>query len=764
VIPEQLQGCKFIKVRPRAKAAEEAGWKTTANYTADDHRLINWIEKDGGNYGVMVAGGICVLDADDVAAVTDDPIFKYFLNTFTVRTGRKDHPGAHFYFRCSGLMPDKYPVEKAGVDVGDIRSSGSKFFTVGPGSIHPSGKRYEVINDAAPIEIPVDVLQDFITRYSPPAKPKPAMPDRVSSKRSGSISDALGLSVMDFLQPGDAATHGDEIQGAHPIHGSDTGENFTVNVRKNTWHCFRHGTGGGPLEAMAVAAGIIECGDAGPGCIEDHWRDVFMELEARGYELNKEGKETPPEAPQGDADDSEQPDYSHMFTVTERGPRPIYPRIADHLISLYDVISFNRRIYIYTDGVYQADKTTIPAKVREILRGVRYEGSISNVLREVMEYVHADRGEAEYPFNTEKGLIPLKNGVFEISTGNLLDHDPGYRFAYKVDVSYNQDIDTAPVMEILDTWLSGSNTPGDLLLQIPAQALLQATGFGTFKLAYILEGEKNAGKSSACDLILNVIGDGNHAEVDLQSLLTNKFANAALEAKLLNCVDDLETVPLSHIGMFKKLTGSYYHQIERKGVDSYPGKIHAVHLFSCNQPPKLKQNADDMAFWDRFNYILFVNTFEPDPLFTNVLESDEIKEGFLKLILDRVMEITANPATFTRQDPYDVREMWLQAGDDVYRFINEVFDVDQTLPKHIEKDLVFRCYLKWCEKENIRPLTLNRLSRELQNYGIDHKGRHKIGGKQVMTYDGLDWKEGVKKPEPQDREVEADQEQLQGVN
>ncbi len=57
-IPEQLHGCRFVKVRRRDKTAFEAGWQTTANYAADDPRILAHLTA-GGNYGVMPAGGLC---------------------------------------------------------------------------------------------------------------------------------------------------------------------------------------------------------------------------------------------------------------------------------------------------------------------------------------------------------------------------------------------------------------------------------------------------------------------------------------------------------------------------------------------------------------------------------------------------------------------------------------------------------------------------------------------------------------------------------
>jgi hypothetical protein len=56
---------------------------------------------------------------------------------------------------------------------------------------------------------------------------------------------------------------GSEVFGSHPKHDSKHGKNFSVNTSKNCWHCFRHKSGGGPLEWLAVEEGIITCKAAG---------------------------------------------------------------------------------------------------------------------------------------------------------------------------------------------------------------------------------------------------------------------------------------------------------------------------------------------------------------------------------------------------------------------------------------------------------------------------------------------------------------------
>ncbi len=285
IIPEQLKGCRFILVKHKDKSAIEKGWQTTANYAYDDPRLLAHIAA-GGNYGVMPDGGVCILDADKTDRLMEMGVLDRLLETLVVRTGRKDGFGSHFYVRCPDAPAEKHILRDPEIreDLGDLRGSGHPSFCVGPGSIHPSGGRYEIANDAPLLEIPWAELQALVVDPCTPPQREITVPRIPRTPRSITISDALELRVTDFLMPQNPTVRDTgEIEGVHPVHGSETGTNLTISANNQEWWCRRHQTGGGPLEALAVAEGIIECADACPGCLQGHWPAVFDALEARGY-------------------------------------------------------------------------------------------------------------------------------------------------------------------------------------------------------------------------------------------------------------------------------------------------------------------------------------------------------------------------------------------------------------------------------------------------------------------------------------------------
>ncbi|MBN2734747.1 MAG: bifunctional DNA primase/polymerase [Methanomicrobiaceae archaeon] len=291
-IPEQIRDCIFIKVKTGDKAAIEPGWQKDHNYAANALELIEHL-KAGGNYGVMPTGGVCILDADNAMTLMELGVLDSLSDTFFVRTGGDGFRG-HFYFRCPGFPDNKKLIlyhPETGEELGDIRPSGCRAYCVGPSSIHPSGKPYEIGNGSTLKSFTyTDIRKNILSKVKTSADKKEEaqqqvterIPDHIRGSGS-SLVDRLGLTVTQFMMPLNPRPRENQIEGEHPVHGSDTGTNYIVDPMGNKWYCRRHGTGGGPLEALAVAEKIIDCSEAGKGCLQGHWPAIFDALKKWGY-------------------------------------------------------------------------------------------------------------------------------------------------------------------------------------------------------------------------------------------------------------------------------------------------------------------------------------------------------------------------------------------------------------------------------------------------------------------------------------------------
>jgi hypothetical protein len=96
---------------------------------------------------------------------------------------------------------------------------------------------------------------------APRGRTRPA-PSHAPSTGTGTL-DIVALAEHYGMDLTDKSA--EEVCGSHPVHGSDTGTNVAINPSTQVWHCFRHSSGGGPLDFVAVCEGLLPCAQAKPG-------------------------------------------------------------------------------------------------------------------------------------------------------------------------------------------------------------------------------------------------------------------------------------------------------------------------------------------------------------------------------------------------------------------------------------------------------------------------------------------------------------------
>lgn len=281
VLVERLSGLgpRFIKVLPREKKPFEDDWqKPEMLMNADDPRLREWLE-NGGNYGVAAGYGLNIIEADtdEVKKIIDERLPKSLMGW------TPGHKGYQYYFL--GSFEKKINLRNGdGEHAGAVLGPG--FMVVGPGSIHPCGGRYTLINDAPLAQVSREQLIQALSKFVIPEKEVAFIEEAARREKQ---QDGVDLDILRVVPLAGLKKQGDEYYGAHPVHGSTLGRNFWVNPRKNCWHCFRHSSGGGPLLWLAVEEGLIRCEEAGPGALKGElFKQVLQRAVDRG--LIKEGQ------------------------------------------------------------------------------------------------------------------------------------------------------------------------------------------------------------------------------------------------------------------------------------------------------------------------------------------------------------------------------------------------------------------------------------------------------------------------------------------
>jgi len=372
---------------------------------------------------------------------------------------------------------------------------------------------------------------------------------------------------------------------------------------------------------------------------------------------------------------------------------PFYDRIAKYVSEKLHVIVFHGNVFCYGNGCYKVDTYTVKADATRVLNGIMKNENIRDIskrLSDLMTYIENYNVVNEYPFNNHDNAFPVKNGVvvfdFENGTKHLEENpDPAiWKFDYVLDVDYNSRADSTYVFKTLGMYLFDNPDREDrpdetkgrydyrIILQMAAQGILQAMGYGPYKSVYINVGPQDSGKTTVIDILAWFVGNDCKCTIGLDEFTSgDRFVMAVKEGKILNLHDDLKYFKMGETGTLKSQSGGYNHKIERKGKDRYDGRITTVDIFTANHPAGFNRNIYmDAPFWGRWYYIEYPNFFDQTDEFKKTMFTNENKSAFLNEVIKMMMEIRqAKHLVVQKEEWTEVRKKWMQAGNILFKFI-----------------------------------------------------------------------------------------------
>lgn len=709
-IPPALKDCRFIKVARGKKNAIESDWENTRNYDINDSVIVEYI-RNHVNYGVMPLGGVCQIDVDDVGVFENFNILEQIGSTFTVRTGRES-TGYHAYLICPDAPHEKiilYDPDTGGA-IGDFRGSGHKSYLVGPGSIHPdTGREYTVVNSVPLREITWGDLKNILNPVF---------------KKEGT--------------GGTTVAHGHNPPFAMP-------DTLTPNNRTNTLFAAARSMA---MKGFSVESTIGALLSENQRVCKPPLPDEKVIETAKGaynprYEVKQDLVGTKSVPGSGDPELSKLAEKVSRFipkkkekgVVVEWTPVIDRQKVVMHIVDTYNPVSHGGHVWLYKDGVYKKENGEIDALVTVVARELDMQAQTSDI-REITSMLLGTNYYDESPFNRLVDRVPFRNGYVIIDYENKsvegpFPHKPENYFTYILPIDYNPNASKEDVKRVLREWVDEDMV--DALIQIPAQGMLQGMMDVPFKKSYLLQGEKNSGKSTfLIDLLAKKFFDKSDSAlsmVSLQDMTTNRFALTALENVVLNVFDELDSDELNRWGVFKKLVGSTLHEIEEKNKPHRLARIFCVNAFACNNPPEVPDKAKfDPAYWDRWIFVHFPNTKEIDTTWVDKTLTDEFMSGFALLVLDMIIEIHNKKNLIVVQDYEYVMERWLLTGDPLCQFIEEhTSPVDDYLKpiktlNQFDKEKMYEAYKESCKKNHVDKrkiiTSLEKFSRDIQQYGF----------------------------------------------
>jgi len=709
-IPKQLQSKKFrfIKVDDNKRPMEKK-WSDYNNYKYNDSEFKQFL-KEAKGYGVICGfGDLVIVDIENIEdkAVANLVMQHKFLETFTVQTGGG---GWHLYYFCPGIKK-RIRLQKNGTHYGEIQAQGEQ--CLGPGSLHPSGNKYTVLNNTEIRTIEknslISIVKEFVSENKNPEK----------FKKINEGVQPLDWDISKLLSycPGLKTRGGTKYVGPHPIHGSTGGQNFEIDVDKNAWYCFRCEVGGDAVTLVAMLENLIKIHDYCPN--KDDFNKVFKQAKKLG--IKKYGFPDDGFKPSKKQDNEKLIIYIKVGRSLHLNINGIvgYLRNLHPIISIEDATGRATHIYVYSDGYYKLNGESIVRT--NIKRLFENSGAIwtNKAEEEIVKFLKTDNPKHREEINPPSYLINLNNGIYNLKSKKLIPHSPNYYFLYRIPWNYNSKAKklNKDIENYFNTTFRKNKDYITLTQEIFGYCFY--TDYKKYPGLFTLYGTGGNGKSVWISILEAMLGDANISSKSVSSLALSRFTAALLYGKLLNSCGELTSSVLKTTDTVKRLTAGDKIQAEFKGKDGFDFRNTAKIITASNSIPSSYDRTDG---WYERQYILpflekFRGTEEQDRELIDKLVNKEAMESLVYWSMEGLHRLLKNKQ-FTY--PKNKKERYLMCQGNTEYFLSHYYEKG-SFDDYVFVEEVKEAYKKWCDENSIPVDSSQAMANAFKHLGYSDK-------------------------------------------
>lgn len=396
------------------------------------------------------------------------------------------------------------------------------------------------------------------------------------------------------------------------------------------------------------------------------------------------------------------------------------------------------------DGGYYKPVTKLEAYLANMLPSKTTRSLLSRNIREIAERLSWETSiQCNLDsYNSNPKLMNLQNGVFNLETSELMEHDPSYRFTYQVHASYleNPSEVSCPAFErFCKTSLDGNAMKRELLLEVIGYI---CTDTNAGKCALFFKGQPNSGKSVVSSLAARLFDKELVSNIPLHQL-ADRFFRAELAGKKLNVAGELAGRALRDISIFKSITGNDRIAGEFKGRDPFYFTPRCKLLFSGNTLPLTTETDATAAFVNRIRVLLFNNSIPPEKQDKRL--ADELwseRDSIVTLALQTVQRLIKRNFEFTQpEDSKKFLDSFTLRGNVLGGFLAECCDLDPAA-RVFNTDL-YDAYVTYCKRNGLEAVSKQVLYDLLSGVPGVYAKRVRIGTENRQGHVGIALKEGT---------------------
>jgi len=201
-----------------------------------------------------------------------------------------------------------------------------------------------------------------------------------------------------------------------------------------------------------------------------------------------------------------------------------------------------------------------------------------NRVRASLEMINGVDFEEYRKENRQSKLIPFKNGVLDLNTKELLNHNQNYYFTHNLNINFDP---SAVLDQSMINFLCSISNNNPIVLKVLRsfiQCLLLRDN--RFQVALYLHGPGGTGKSTFERLLMSLVGSSNSTVLDLESL-NRTFTTSKLVDKSLVLFSDVQGYTGEPSKLRLLISGDSINA-ERKFKDSFDFQPDALVILSSN--------------------------------------------------------------------------------------------------------------------------------------------------------------------------------------
>jgi putative DNA primase/helicase len=368
-------------------------------------------------------------------------------------------------------------------------------------------------------------------------------------------------------------------------------------------------------------------------------------------------------------------------------------------------------------------ETSVKAEVAGIIEAAKPEGvkPTASILSSVTELTRIKVYIPDENWDADPDILICQNGALRISTGELLDHQPGHYATSAVPYDYDPEAIPAYFRLFLKNTLP---TAAAFLQEFAGYAL---TTNMAHELAVWLFGPPGSGKSTFLAGLQAMLGH-RAGILGLAELERSRFTLADLPGKTLVVASEQPSSYLASTNTLNAIISGEPLQVERKYRDPFTVIPRAKVCWAMNELPRVADA--NSGLFRRVKVVAFPELPEEDrdPEVKRRIEQEGA--GILNWALEGLHRLT-------ERGYFDIPE-GIQDATKQFRTNNDVpalFVEDRCVKGsefEVQASHLYREYRYWCEENGHRPQSSTRLADDWRRLGFERR-RTKAG----TVYRGL---------------------------